>query len=101
MSMQQRERFGGICDKKVPDVLNNKIYKTAIRPAMTYCEECWAIRKCEQNQMNTTEMKMLKWIQGKTRKYHIRHVTIREKARARAYKTNKRFSDEETTVMAW
>ena len=46
---------------------------------MTYGGECWAIRKCEQNQMNTTEMNMLRWIQGKTRKYHIRNVTIREK----------------------
>ena len=27
--------------------------------------ECLALRKCEQNQMNTIEMKMLKWIQGK------------------------------------
>ena len=30
--------------------------------------------------MNTTEMKMLRWIQGKTRKYHIRNVVIWEKA---------------------
>ena len=37
-------------------------------------------KKCEQNQMNTTEMKMLRWIQGNTRKDHIRNVTIREKA---------------------
>ena len=47
---------------------------------MTYGGECWLIRKCEQNQMNTTEMKTLRWIQGKTRKDHIRNVTIREKA---------------------
>ena len=30
--------------------------------------------------MNTTEMTMLKWIQGKTRKDHIKKFTIREKA---------------------
>ena len=47
---------------------------------MTYGGECWLIRKCEQNQMNTTEMKILRWVQGKTRKDHIRNVTIREKA---------------------
>ena len=27
--------------------------------------------------MNTTEMKMLRWIQGQTRNDHIRNVTIR------------------------
>ena len=86
---------GAICDKKVPEVLKNKIYKTAIRPAMTYGGECWAIRKCEHNQMNTTEMKMLRWIQGKTRKEHIRNVTIREKAHIKPinpFLMNKRLS---------
>ena len=39
---------GVICDTKVPEGLKIKIYKTAIRPAMTYDGECWAIRKYEQ-----------------------------------------------------
>ena len=30
-----REMAGVICDKNVPEVLKNKIYKTAIRHAMT------------------------------------------------------------------
>ena len=86
---------GVICDKKVPEVLNNKIYKIAIRPAMTRGGECWTLRKCEQNQMNTTEMKMLRWIQGKTTKDHIRNVTIRETAHIKPINTflmNKRLS---------
>ena len=76
-----------ICHKKVPEVLNNKIYKTATRLARTYGGECWAIRNREQNQMNTTEMKMLRWIQGKTRKDHIRNVTTREKAHIKPINT--------------
>ena len=91
-----REMFGVVCDKKAPEVLKYNIYKTAIRPAMTYCGECCAIRKCGQNQMNTTEMKMLRRIQGKTRKYHIRNVIIREKAHIDQYRY---FPREETTVM--
>ena len=39
-----REMSCVICDKKVPEGLKNKIYKTAIRSAMTYGGECWAIR---------------------------------------------------------
>ena len=31
-----REMSGVICDKKVPEALKNNIYKTAIRPAMTW-----------------------------------------------------------------
>ena len=71
-----REMSGVICDKKVPEALKNKIYKTAIRPAMTYGGECWPIRKSDQRRINTTEMKMLRWMQGKTRKDHIRNTTI-------------------------
>ena len=53
-SIRWREMSSVIYDKKVPEVLKNKIHKTANRPAMTYRGECWAIRKCEQNQINTT-----------------------------------------------
>ena len=73
--------------QEVPEVLKNKIYKTAIRPTMTYGGECWAIRICEQNKMNTTGMKMLRFIQGKPRKYHIRNVTIREKVHMKQINT--------------
>ena len=45
---------GVICDKKVPEALKNKIYETAIIPAMTYGEECWPIRKSDQRRINTT-----------------------------------------------
>ena len=44
-NVRWREISGIICDKKVPDVLKHNIYKTAIRPAMTYGGEYWAIRK--------------------------------------------------------
>ena len=49
-----REISGVIWDKKVPELCKSKMFKTAIRPAMTYGGECCAIRKCEENQANTT-----------------------------------------------
>ena len=90
-----REMSGVICDKKVLEALKNKIYKTAIRPAMTYGGECWPIRKSDQRRINTTEMKMLRWMQGKTRKDHIRNTTIRENAHVQpinTFLTKKRLS---------
>ena len=61
---------GVICDTKVQVKLKNKLYKTVIRPTMIYGSECWALHKTEQQRMHTTEMKMLRWIQGKTREDH-------------------------------
>ena len=51
---------GVVCDKNVPEVLTNKIYNTAIRPAITFDGEWWAILKYEQNQLDTTEMKFFR-----------------------------------------
>ena len=52
-----REETGVICDKKVPVKLKHKIYKTVIRPTMTYGAECWTMKKDEML-MNKTEMRM-------------------------------------------
>jgi Reverse transcriptase (RNA-dependent DNA polymerase) len=37
-----RQASGVLCDKKVPNKLKGKFYRTAIRPAMMYGAECWA-----------------------------------------------------------
>jgi hypothetical protein len=39
-----RQAFGVLCNKKVPNKLKGKFYKTAIRPAMMYDAKCWAIK---------------------------------------------------------
>ena len=46
--------------------LKDKVYKTAIKPAMVYGAECLAVRK-EERKLHTTEMRMLQWARGKTR----------------------------------
>ena len=52
------------------------MYKTAIKPAMVYGAECWAVRKKEERELHTTEMRMLRWAGGKTRLDHVRNVDI-------------------------
>ena len=57
--------------------LKSKLYKTVVRPAIVYGNECWALRKQEEQRLHTTDMKMLRWSQGKTRKGRIKNETIR------------------------
>ena len=61
--------------------LKSKLYKTMVRPAMVYGSECWALRKQEEQRLHTTEMKMLRWSPGKTRKDRIKNETIRGNAK--------------------
>ena len=68
-------------DKMVPVKLKSKLYKTVVRPANVYGSECWALRKQEEQRLHTTEMKMLRWSQGKTRKDTIKNETIRGNAK--------------------
>ena len=75
-----REITGVICDKKVPIKLKHKIYKTVIKPTMTYGAECWTMKKKDEMLMNKTEMRMLRWVQGVSLREHKRNEEIREAA---------------------
>ena len=95
--MQERVRLawnkwievtGFICDKKVPVKLKHKIYKTVIKPTMTYGAECWTIKKKDEMLMNKTEMTMLRWIQGVSLREHKRNDEIREAATVQPIETH-------------
>ena len=90
-----KDLSGVIYDKKVPVKLKSKMYKTVVRPAMVYGSESWALHNQEEQRLHTTEMKMLRWSQGKTRKDRIKNETIRGIARVTPIKsvlTQKRLS---------
>ena len=71
--MKWKHLTGVLCDKKVPIKLKDKVYKTVIKPTMTYEAECWAVRKKDENRLHVAEMRMQRWIRGMARKNHVRN----------------------------
>ena len=49
-----------------------------IIPAMAYGAECWPIKKQHMHKMDVAEMRMLRWMFGKTRKDQIQNERFRE-----------------------
>ncbi|KAL6517101.1 hypothetical protein OROHE_017807 [Orobanche hederae] len=70
-----------LCDPGMPHRLKGKFYRTAIRPALLYGTECWAVKQCHVQKMNVAEMRMLRWMCGHTKKDRLRNEVIREKVR--------------------
>ncbi|KAH1257632.1 hypothetical protein GmHk_03G007566 [Glycine max] len=77
--MKWRKASGVLCDAKVPIKLKGKFYRTAIRPAILYGTECWAVNSQHENKVGVAEMRMLRWMCGKTRQDKIRNEAIRER----------------------
>ena len=69
-----------MCDRQMPVELKDKVFKTIIRPAMTYGSEYWAVKKKGENKLISAEMRMLRWARGKTSLDHIRNEDIRKEA---------------------
>ncbi|KAL6563007.1 hypothetical protein OROHE_005594 [Orobanche hederae] len=61
-----RAATGVLCDKKVPLKLKGKFYRAAIRLAMLYGSECWAMKKSLESKLEAAEMRMLRWSCGRT-----------------------------------
>ncbi|KAL5183942.1 LINE-1 retrotransposable element ORF2 protein [Glycine soja] len=59
--------------------LKGKFYRTAVRPAILYGTECWAVKSQHENKVGVAEMRMLRWMCGKTRQDKIRNEAIRER----------------------
>ena len=75
-----REVSGFKCDKNMPIKLNYFFYKTILKPAMKYGTECWAVKKNDTHKLPTTEMRMLRWVRGKTKKDHVKNEDIWKEA---------------------
>ncbi|KAH1190454.1 putative protein arginine N-methyltransferase 6 [Glycine max] len=77
--MKWRKASGVLCDAKVPIKLKGKFYRTAVRPAILYGTECWTVKSQHENRVGVAEMRMLRWMCGKTRQDKIRNEAIRER----------------------
>ena len=53
--------------------MKGKFYRTAVRPALLYGAECWSIKKEQEHKMAVAEMRILRWMSGKTIKDRIRN----------------------------
>ncbi|KAH1208130.1 Secretory carrier-associated membrane protein 3 [Glycine max] len=76
---EMEKSIGVLCDAKVPIKLKGKFYRTAVRPAILYGTECWAVKSQHETKVGVAEMRMLRWMCGKTRQDKIRNGAIRER----------------------
>ena len=68
---------GVICDKRVPVKVKGKVHKAIVRIATMDGFEAAPLKKSEEKKMDVTEMKMLRWMVGVTRRNRIRNEYIR------------------------
>ncbi|KAH1261328.1 Craniofacial development protein 2 [Glycine max] len=60
--------------------MSQEIIKVAKEtPAILYGTKCWAVKSQHENKVGVAEMRMLRWMCGKTRQDKIRNEAIRER----------------------
>ncbi len=57
--LKWRQVTGVLCDKKMPEYLKAKVYKTVVRPVALYGAKCWPATKKHELALHAMEMKML------------------------------------------
>ena len=57
--MKWRQASGILCDKRVPQKLKGKFYRTVVRPAMLYGAKYWPTKRRHVQQLSATEIRML------------------------------------------
>jgi len=48
----------------MPIAVEGKVYRTMIRSVLIYGSEAWTLRRREEERLERTEMRMLRWILG-------------------------------------
>ncbi|VFQ80896.1 unnamed protein product [Cuscuta campestris] len=79
---------GVLCDPKISPRMKGKFYRSVVRPAMLYGAECWAVKKTHVRCLHAAEMRMLRWMCGKTRLDMISNEVIRRQVGMAPVKTS-------------
>ena len=61
----------------MPTGVKGKVYRTVVRPVLIYDSEAWTLRRREEERLERTEMRMLRWILGLTLRDRKRNDDIR------------------------
>ena len=72
-----KELSGVLCDRRMPVAVKGKVYRTMVRPVLMYGSETWTMTRREEERLQRTEMRMLRWILGLTLRYKKRNDDIR------------------------
>ena len=67
-----KELSGVLCDRRIPVAVKGKVYRTMVRTVLIYGSETWTMKRREEERLQRTEMRMLRWILG---------LTLRDKKR--------------------
>jgi len=74
-----RDLSGVLCGKTLSFKLEEMLYKACIHNVLCYGAECWAIKKVDIRRMQSTEMRMIWMMCGRTLRDLIPNVTLRKK----------------------
>jgi len=66
-----------LCDRRMPIAVKGKVYRTVVRPVLIYGLETWTLKRREEERLERTEMRMLRWILGLTLRDKKRNDDIR------------------------
>jgi hypothetical protein len=77
--MKWGQASGILCDKRVPEKQKGKFYRTETRPARLYIAECWPTKRRHVQQLGVSEMRMLRWMCGHTRRDRFQNDDIRDR----------------------
>ena len=79
--MSWKKLSGVLCDRKLSARVKGKMYKSAVRPATLYGMETVVVTERQMRKMEVTELKMVRWALGVTRKDKIRNEYVRGTAK--------------------